>query len=386
MRYRSAGRAVPEEQQAKVREAWSMANQQTVNTHSLYDAANMKSLLEVNPRTGELAMPQGMIYKRLFQENDARFLSDAMEAVAQNPQVKANLAEELVKKHRNATRTDINGDAHRRFIDAHYDHLKALDINPDQLRGAAGLAQAAKITKDTADGVAKRLARTFGQRISDETTDAVNIHDELLKLSPEKVGNVMTHLDNVSPKLAAEVRDHSLVNIRRQLASKGDTEINFESLWDILDNNSSQLAKIHGKKYVSDLRLLKKAQQLNERGRLGRVAKGQTVQPTIIDITRSLFGPLSKKQRFISAVQRANRRITASNARKVISSPEELGELIRHGNKTPEEVIRDQLFSDLLQNTLGLDDSVQPTNDVPAGNSIVPGRPSPAEAVGGRRP
>ena len=172
----------------------------------------------------------------------------------------------------------------------------------------------------------------------------------------------------------------------RQIASKGDTEINFESLWDILDNNSSQLAKIHGKKYVSDLRLLKKAQQLNERGRLGRVAKGQTVQPTIIDITRSLFGPLSKKQRFISAVQRANRRITASNARKVISSPEELGELIRHGNKTPEEVIRDQLFSDLLQNTLGLDDSVQPTNDVPAGNSIVPGRPSPAEAVGGRRP
>jgi lysozyme len=398
MRYMRAGRAVTEEKAARVRDAWRLANDTTVARHTLYDNANMRTLLEVNPRTKEMAMPQGMIYNNLFRPNDPRFLDDAMEAVGHDPLLKARLADELVKKHRNATRTDFGGDAHRRFIEEHSDHLRTLGIDPGTLRGAHGLSMAARAAKDRATRVGRRVAQTFGKRLADDTTDAVNIHDELMQVSPQKARNLMRYLDDADPALATEVRDHSLVQVRRMLASKGDTEVNYGALWKLVDEKSDTLRQLHGAEYVKNLQLFKRTQQLAERTGLGRRAIGQDQQPWYIDLTRSVMGPLDKKQRFISAVQRSNKRLMARGARAVISKPDDLNKLVRLRNRTIGDVIRDQTAVDLLR-SLGYDPATQNEEaalaaasseplqtTAPAGNSIVPGRESPAEAVGGQRP
>jgi len=397
MRYKRAGRAVPAEKASRVREAWDLANETSVKTHTLFGNANMKTLLEVNPRTGEMMMPQGMIYKNLFKESDPRFLNDALEAVGHNPAIKASLVEELTKKHRNATRTDASGDAHRRFMEEHYDHIRALGVDPSTLRGAAGLAQAARAARTTADNVKQRLARTFGQRMSDDVTDVVNVHDELIKAGPGKTRNTVDYLANTSPELLREVKAHSLQQIRRELASKGDTAINFNALWKLVDESPDTLRALHGQSYLDDLRLLKDTQKLIERGRIAKSVVGQDAQPWWLDVTRSVFGPLSKKQRFISAVQRTNKRLKAKGARSLITNPEELGEFVRL-RRTKKSVAMNSGIVGTLRN-MGINDANEDDTSAltgrgaspaqgasTAGSSIVPGRPSPAEAVGGRAP
>ena len=400
----SSGRRVNPEKAARIRDSFQSANDLTWATHSLYDSDNMRSLLKPKTRINEagvvehtMDMPAGMIYKRMFKEGDSRFLNDALDATGHNPSIKASLAEELVKKHRSATKADLTGDAHRRFMDDHESHFRLLGLDPDNIRGAGALAQAARAARKHAADVGERLAKTFGKKLTDDTTDVLNIAKELQATSRSKATNVMQYLDRVDPDLATQVRDHSLLQLRRDLSTLGDTELDFKRLWNTVEEHGDTLTALHGKQYVDDLRVLKEAERLVERGRLNANAPGGDVQPVWLDISRSLLGPLSKKQRFITAVQRTNKRMQGGALKQIITSPDDLHRFVKLRSRGPKEraalMAADNLFALLMpsDNNAQIQEAVagqsvkrQDANRA-AGSSLVPGRPSPAEAVGGNR-
>lgn len=407
MRRVSTGGPVRAEKAARVRESFRVATDMTRRTHSLFDGTNMKTLLETNPRTGSPNMPAGMIRDKVFQPKDARFLDEALEAVGENPAIKASLGKELVKKHAAAVRNDATGQAHARFVADHADHIRRLGIDPDTLRGPAGLAQAVKNAEGQLKKIQDRLSRTFGRRLSDETTDVVNIHDEMMKIPANKVGATVEFLEREAPELLREVRAHSLSQIRRELSSKGDTMINFEQLWKYVDENGGQLAKLHGEDYVKDLTLFKRMEQVLQQRRLTGTIPGQNVQPAWLDITRSQLGPLSKKQRFLTAAQRTTRRLKGRALKAVIASPEDLGHFVRNRIDSLPAYIQQVLLLDAadyaedLVNAPDVEGAAAAADaqrsagsalygDIPtgaregnAGSTLVPGRPGPAEAVQG---
>ena len=408
---RNGLKPVDAQQDAVIRESWTHANATSLRLHTLYDSANMRALLSKNPRTGTLDMPPGMIHRHLFKPDDPRFLSDALEAMGENPGLRAALADELVKKHRAATRTDTTGDAHRRFLDEHGDHIHLLGIDPRALKGAHGLALEAKRLRHAADSLKRNLESAFGKRIPDDGMDVLDIHTEVMKLTPEKVRNLVKYLGDNNPRLLDEVRAHSLQTLKRELTASTENEIAFKNLWTVVDTQGARLRELHGQEFVDDLKFLKQMEVLFQRDpRLAMApVTGQGVQSAFLDLTRSMIGPLSKKQRFLSAFQRVNRRKAAALARRVITEPEDLRRFIRHKSRSIEDVLKIQGLRDLYQaygeisddddfrarvagarakGMLEGDNPAMPEGDAEpaAGSTLVPGRESPAEAVGGERP
>ena len=240
---------------------------------------------------------------------------------------------------------NFNLGTHTKFMDGHADHMALLGMDVSRIRNGATLAREVKRTADAATALEKSLRVKFGGRlIGAETTDPLNIAKEINdNLSFRQGREVMAALP---ADLADEVREHSLQQMRREMASNGDTQISYTKLNRYVEERGQALAAIHGTQYVTDLRKLRDVQELVSRGRQAR-AGAADVQSQWLDLTRSLFGPLSKKQRFITAVQRNGKRQQANVAREIMSNPEDLRKYVKLGSFTPLQMAFWLTISDL---------------------------------------
>lgn len=334
---RASGRPLADSTTAAVRSAWVDANATTAKLHNLLDTKNMKYLLETRVKIGpdgtsyEMPnMPAGLIRNRLLAPNDARFIIEAVEATGHDPRIKVALANELRKKHAEATLPGgrWNQAAHNKFMADYEDHMRYLGIDPD-INNVAQFGRAFDEAKVGLEDLEKRLAQFYGKNVADPAK-SVNVASEILsdRVSPKQAKNIMAELERYDPRLANDVREKLLERLDLDLTRSNHMLMNHGKLTDILTNKRATLGAVFGAQYVKDLDTLNEVLGFMGERAFQKSTK-ELLQTHFVAITRSLFGPLSKKQRFLTSVQRVARHTRAGSVSNLLSDPSALRQFVR---------------------------------------------------------
>lgn len=337
---RSTNKAATEDELSTARGLFSAANDTTRAMHSLYDGANMRELLATRYRVRdgqgvvELDTPAGLIEKDMFKPHDARFLSDALDGVNNNPEVIAGLAQQLERKFNKAVFNEageFQPGKFNEFMEQHRDHMKIVMPNADidNLRSIQDMHRAVvRATKDY-ETLRGQVEASYGRKLAEGGTDPINIANDMLNTLPlANVRNLMTKLDSMSPQLATEVRDHVAAQVKRDLSVKGGM-LNGPSTRNLLETRSGELTAVHGAQYVKDLKALSEWQDLLDTSNTMMRTATDEIQGPNIRAMRLFWGPLSRPQRFISAANRYARATQANVAKELMADPTSLRRFVK---------------------------------------------------------
>jgi hypothetical protein len=148
-----------------------------------------------------------------------------------------------------------------------------------------------------------------------------SIWKSLRRMSPENrrkvTATIRAHGGEEAVTQMNEVAKREVANSARSFIEKGDPG----KFKDWIDMQEVVLADQFGPRYVEDLRLV---QRMVERTHAGVKGISPDAQPLWLRVGRSLFGPLSKKQRFATAVNFTKHRILANNALEIIADPDRM--------------------------------------------------------------
>lgn len=342
-RRRSSGRAVHPARATQIREAWLNANKQTETYHAMFDSKSMRALLKVNrvvQPNGRIEtqfdLPPGFIRNQLFKPEDARFLSESLNAVGQDPVVKAGLANELMKIIRTDTikKGRVQGGLYNDAMSNYQDHMAML-FSPDEMSKITNLGSLGRVV-DSAENVAQqlsvRLERHYGRRIASPTSP-FNIADEILsdRMSAKQVRNIMTDVRTMDPKLAQQVEEKVMQRLY-DVTSKADKKVTgFKRLDDMLIAKRDTLEAVGGKQFVKDLDGLRDTLNILAESRFSKKAR-EEIQGMWMRATRLIFGPLGREQRFISAIGRMARTTRGNAVSELLRTPGVLRKFVKLKN------------------------------------------------------
>lgn len=340
----NSGRAVNPEKAAQVKLAWGQANENTALMHEVFDSDNMRTLLRTRrvrtPEGKVLDMPDlpaGLVRKRLFAPDDARFLNEALDATGQNPQVKQALGEELEKAYRDTVIRNgkFSQGQHNKFMKEFEDHLDTLFPNgSSRIRDVSSFGR----TVDKGDAALRNLqdniTKTYGKSVA--TLDSNNIAKEILsgRVSPEQTRSLMRLLEKKAPGLALHVRGSIQDEILGTTLKKGGQVANFDTLAKLLREQRSTMTAVFGRQYTKDMDLLLDVLKVTERTTFSKAA-AQEAQAAWLQLARSVMGPLSRKQRFITSVNRLAARRAGGKALRILQDPENLRQFMKLRGLSP---------------------------------------------------
>jgi hypothetical protein len=342
---RATGRPLSASRGARVRDAWNHANDVTQQLHTTFDTKNMQSLMETQlVRTGERTviempnMPAGLIRKRMLASGDARMLGEAMEVLGHDPRAKAAMVNELRKLHADTVIRDgrFQQGLHNEFMDNYSDHIKILDMD-DNIQNVAQMGRAAEDAVKNVERIEGRLQQLYGRNVADPTKP-LNIAEEILsnRVKPAQAHRIMKDLRRLDGNLANSVEETLLEEILQTVTGNKGKVVNAAQIQQILRSNRDTLTAVFGPRYVKDLDLLQDTLSImGERG-FARSSK-VSLQSAFTSVTRSLFGPLSKKQRFLTSVQRVARNTRAGKVADILENPGALRQFVQLRNLTPRD-------------------------------------------------
>lgn len=166
-----------------------------------------------------------------------------------------------------------------------------------------------------------------------------NILGSLRGMKPAKIRGVLRDLKNDYPEMYADVQRMNLRQIEHKLhndffdVGEGVTDPfqrakGFEK-W--FEANEETLRGLHGDQYVTDMRALKNTLKIEAKRSRVR-GNAPDTQPLWLRVTRTVFGPLSRPQRQMSAGTFTQQRLAAQKVLQLYSDPEKLRQIKFAGN------------------------------------------------------
>lgn len=359
---RATGRPLSATRGARVRDAWNNANDTTQELHTVFDTKNMQSLMETRlVRTGERTvvempnLPAGLIRKRMLVPGDSRMLQETMDVLGHEPRAKTAMISELRKLHADKVITDgrFQQGIHNEFMDDYGDHMRVLGME-DTIDNVAQFGRVADESVKNLERIELSLKGLYGRNVADPTKP-LNIAQEILsnRVKPQQAHNIVNDLRRMDPALADSVEEKVLEEIMQSLTGNKGKVVNAAKLETILRSNRDTLGALFGSRYVKDLDLLKEAMAIMGNAQFSRSSK-TAAQSGWTAVTRSLFGPLSKKQRFLTSVQRVARNTRAGRVADILNNPESLRQFVSLKNVSP----RDPRYWVTIQGLGILDDAL----------------------------
>ena len=341
----NTGRPLAQSTADNVRAAWSDANLTTQRLHEITDTNNMRVLLQTKKRVmpdGTLVelpnLPAGLIRRSMLKANDARMMGEAFDAVDHDPTVRVALINELRKLHADTVMPGgrFQQGAHNKFMDEYADHMRLLGVD-DSIENVAQFGRAYDNATKELEVLEGRLKEMYGRNVPDPTKP-LNISEEILsnRVSPMQARQLMGDLRRMDPELANQVEEKVLENIHLDLTGHRNKVVNSAKLNQMLRKNRETLNAVFGTQYTKDLQTLSDVLELMGEKTFSKSSK-QEIQSAFTALTRSVFGPLSRKQRFITAVQRVARNSRAGRVADILENPEALRQFVRLRNLTPRD-------------------------------------------------
>lgn len=356
----STGRPVP-----KVREdlvnAYSQARDATRHARNLTRSAIVNDITETTFITGgkkgetQFKMLPGQIKQRLLKPHDASGIYDIIEVTGNNAQTLSDIANELVIDFRNAS---LNADgslrrgAMEQWLNDHQDHIAAV-FGPEQSAKIDNIMRMESALTQLR-GRASRLQNVMREQYGDIFKNAgSSLYPPALvesamtssNVTATQINNMMRDLGNIDPRLAQDVQASTAQWIAERVL-KGDVPANVGAFNTVMRRYGAKLRPIMGTEYLRNFAAIRDVVNLED---LAKQAKGskQIVQPQWLQLTRSLFGPLSRKQRFITAANRVLRQRSALKGLELLSDPRQLNKYVKLQNMKPGTVAYALALKDL---------------------------------------
>tara|TARA_R110000765_G_scaffold65476_3_gene127122 strand:+ start:900 stop:4085 length:3186 start_codon:yes stop_codon:yes gene_type:complete len=348
---------------------------QVAQRDSIEGILNAKPLFDANNKaTGEFAFtgaPHETVNKVL---SNPRALNDVIDLAGHLPKLKAAFSTELMGRYKR-TVIDANGQwqrgAHNTFMDKHADQVKTLWGKGEtaNFRNLEAVTAASEQASARAVSAEKLFSRRFGSEFNKQggpTVDNITTHFLSGNTKPSQVSSILREVDKVAPDLAEGIRAEFAQKMINDISNNG-TGMNPVSLTRYLKDKGGATEAVMGKKYVADLKVLAQASaQLDDAGKLSATA-GLPTQAPWLQLTRSLLGPLSKKQRFLTAYNRMSRGFGDAQALEFLSDPAKIDRLIRLQKMDPTTRAAGAVFL-----SLGLEEIVGEDHGYNTGQNIEP--------------
>ena len=337
---RATGKPLSLNRGFRIRDAWNHANDTTQELHTVFDTRNMQSLMETRlVRTGERTviempnMPAGLIRKRLMAPGDARMLQETMDVIGHEPNAKAAMINELRKNYTDTVIKDgrFQQGLHNKWMDDFTDHRNVLGME-DNIDNIAGFGRVADEAIRNAERIGDTLSTLYGRNVADGTKP-LSIAQEVLsnRVKPQQAKNLMRDLNRLDPDLGGAVEEKIVEEIFQSLTANKAKVVNAATLQQMLRSNRDTLTAVFGGRYTKDLDLLHDVlKTMGERD--FAVTSKVSLQSGWTSLTRSLFGPLSKKQRFLTSLQRVARNSRAGRVSDILEQPESLRQFVKLKN------------------------------------------------------
>ena len=277
----------------------------------------------------------------MFKAGDASVLRDVLHLSGGNPTLKAGLAAELEGIYKQMV---LNADgsfkqgAFQQFKAQYGDHMNQL-FGPDE---AARITHADTMVRavDKANLVAKKVEdlflENFGHTFQGEGVQGVvlNVMGNS-NVSAAQARNVLNSLDRIAPDMATGVRAEMGQWMAGQMYKTPLSIKGAGALDSVLRSNESKIRAVMGDRYVKDLEKVQNVLSILDTSDVAR-GSSESVQSAFLQVTRSIMGPLSRKQRFMTAFNRIQRNRGSAKALELMSDPDSLRKYVKLGELNPQ--------------------------------------------------
>jgi len=282
---------------------------------------------------------------QLFEPNNAAALSDILTLSGGHPGLRAALADQLEGVYKkmalNPDGTFARG-GYNRFMAEYGDHAELLfgPENAARLHNADSMARAVEQVNITAKKVEDAFRATFGDAVDPQKLGANGVVRTIMNSSnvtARQARTLMNRLKSIDPAMAMEVRAEFAQWANGELAKSPVLLKDGNAIRNWLGTNQSKIRAVMGDQYFNDMRTIQKFTDLVDYSDAVR-GVSEPVQAAWLQVTRSVFGPLSKKQRFMTAANRILRGRSAKKALELMADPENLRKFIRLGKMDPKSL------------------------------------------------
>jgi hypothetical protein len=291
------------------------------------------------------AMEPAQVRDTLFEAGNAGPLNDILEMSGSHPGLRAALADELEGIYKqmalNADGTFQRG-GYNQFMAQYGDHAEALFGSQQAARitTADQMQVAVQRANQVADKVEDAYRAAFGDAVDPQKVGADGVVKTIMSstgVTARQARGLMTRLRTLDPNLHQAVRAEFARWFNGQ-ASKSPIQLkNGNALGNILEGNRDKIVSVMGKQFYDDMQLVRRMSDLVD---YSDAIKGtaEPVQAAWLQVTRSVFGPLSRKQRFMTAANRIMRGRGAEKAIELMTDPAKLRQYVQLSKLSPKTV------------------------------------------------
>ena len=317
---------------SRIRASWLFAKDATEVYETLFDGTALKTMMQLDrSRTGFELGTQAV---RASLLDNPRVLSMALDSIGNSTTHRKALLSEMDTYFRESV-LDANNVVQQKalndFLNSHEDTLNILtgggrtSDNMDSIVKFSDMIEAAqvKITRE------ENLLKSFGLKLEADEMGvlATPIGAQVLRLADTKILELKTALLRGGHDEAWEnIQNRASIAVYADIAKAGDIP-QLQRATAELVNRGNRLEVLFGPQYVDDLTIFRDVMNIDDLKRFATAAR-QESQPDLVQLTRSLFGPLSKKQRFLTAMLRIQRKRGTKALMELLANPTKLHQFV----------------------------------------------------------
>ncbi len=281
-------------------------------------------------------MMPAQIEQALFEPRVVRGLADVMEMSGYNPHLRAGFADHLEGIYKEMA---LNPDGsfqragYEKFINSYGDHMNEVfgPENASRIRTADDFGRAVLKANENATKIADAYKVAFGAGFNPETLATKGTIDAVMSagdISVPQTRRFMNRIRQLDPQMHQSLKAEFAQWSHMQL-SRGEIFLkDGNAIRNFIGKNHGKMRAVMGNQYVRDMITIQKVTDLVDASDMARNV-AEPVQQAWLQVTRSVFGPLSRKQRFMTAANRIMRGRGAEKALNLMADPEALRKFVQ---------------------------------------------------------
>lgn len=324
---------------AFIRDQWGAAKQATTQRYDFENLEALRAAAEtrrvpgmpgepVQARTVEFVNQADMVRGVFLKPGNSNALAELKHLEGFSPDLRVGLQSELLAKYRQEVFVDgkFSRTASDRFLQQYDGHMRLLfgDQGAKDIINVQNMSDALVRTERRAAQVNDIARQVFGKQVNMADPPQEVAREMIMgRYTPTQISTFRARIERVDPMLWDDIQQQGLAWVESQVAggAAGKT-LNFNALNKLIEGDTRRkLAGFYGQDYVDHLTVLRDVYGMMGNAQLGR-GWATNVQTPLLQLSRSLLGPLSKKQRFITAMNRAMRSMGNTEFRRAVTNPE----------------------------------------------------------------
>ena len=276
--------------------------------------------------------------------NDPKIMRNVYDATRDNPQVKAAMSNELKEEYltfvgrdsSDWTQTKHNAfmKKYRAQFDLTFGAEDAARITNAETMGAAVAKASARATRMT-NLFTERFGKDFVEKGGLNAKSFANHVMTTQGMNAKQLSNTMDEIKRIDPdlhiQLKAEVGNYFVDRVSSGALLHG----NGDQLNKLIKDEGPVLEAVLGKQYLDDVKKFQKVLKLFQFSDQSKPLTGEPIQAAWLQITRSLLGPLSRKQRFLTSYNRISSGFRSKGLLEMMADPATMKQFMKLEKMTP---------------------------------------------------